>query len=132
MLTIIQAIFTILVWKGKLRSLAERIYYSLATLAGYRLHPALGELGLDCGPVLICRCDLDMLSEFLTVVGCERVNQICYWAPYSAAELLGMAEQIGTVESRKLAHLVVLDADPQADISAVRQVHMVIKAGQRV
>ena len=25
-----------------------------------------------------------MLSEVLTVVGCERVNQICYWAPYSA------------------------------------------------
>ena len=55
---------------------------------GYRLHPALGELGLDCGPVLICRCDLDMLSEFLTVAGCERVNQICYWAPYSAAVVL--------------------------------------------
>jgi CubicO group peptidase (beta-lactamase class C family) len=38
-LTIIQAIFTILVWKGKQRSLAERIYYSLATLAatGYIL-----------------------------------------------------------------------------------------------
>jgi imidazolonepropionase-like amidohydrolase len=50
----------------------------------------------------------------------------------SAAELLGLAEQIGTVEPRKLADLVVLDADPQADISAVRQVHMVIKAGQRV
>jgi len=38
-LTIIQAIFTILGWKGKQRSLAERIYYSLATLAatGYIL-----------------------------------------------------------------------------------------------
>jgi imidazolonepropionase-like amidohydrolase len=43
-----------------------------------------------------------------------------------------MDEQIGTVETGKLADLVVLDADPQADISAVRQVHMVIKAGQQV
>jgi imidazolonepropionase-like amidohydrolase len=50
----------------------------------------------------------------------------------SAAELLHMAEQIGTVKPGRLADLVVLDADPQADISAVRQVHMVIKAGQRV
>ena len=50
----------------------------------------------------------------------------------TAAELLRMADQIGTVEPGKLADLVVLDADPQADISAVRQVHMVIKAGQRV
>jgi imidazolonepropionase-like amidohydrolase len=50
----------------------------------------------------------------------------------TAAELLRMSEQIGTVEPGKLADLVVLDADPQADISAVRQVHMVIKAGQLV
>lgn len=49
-----------------------------------------------------------------------------------AAELLRMADQIGTVEPGKAADLVVLDADPQADLSAVRQVHMVIKAGQRV
>jgi hypothetical protein len=40
---------------------------------GYRLHPAPGEMGLDYGPVLICRCDLDMISEFLTVVGCDRM-----------------------------------------------------------
>ena len=38
-LTILQVIFTILAWKGKQRLLAERIYYSLATLAaaGYIL-----------------------------------------------------------------------------------------------
>ena len=84
------------------------------------------------GPLSVYRCDLDMLGEFLTVVGCERVNQICYWAPHSTAELLDTAEQIGIVKQRKLADLVVLDDDPQADISAMRQVHMVIRAGQRV
>jgi imidazolonepropionase-like amidohydrolase len=50
----------------------------------------------------------------------------------NAAGLLRMADQIGTVEPGKLADLVVLDADPQVDISAVRQVHMVIKSGRRV
>ena len=50
----------------------------------------------------------------------------------NAAELLHMADQIGTVEQGKLADLVVLDADPLVDISALRQVHMVIKAGQPV
>ena len=50
----------------------------------------------------------------------------------AAAELLRLADQIGTVEPGKLADLVVLDADPHADISAVRQVDLVIKAGQPV
>jgi imidazolonepropionase-like amidohydrolase len=50
----------------------------------------------------------------------------------TAAELLRMKDQIGTVEPGKLADLVVLDANPQTNISAVRQVHMVIKAGQRI
>lgn len=50
----------------------------------------------------------------------------------SAAELLRLSEQVGTVEPGKLADLVVLEADPLADISAVRQVHMVFKAGQPV
>ncbi len=50
----------------------------------------------------------------------------------TAAELLRLADQIGSVEPGKLADLVVLGADPLADISAVRQVHMVLKAGQRI
>jgi imidazolonepropionase-like amidohydrolase len=50
----------------------------------------------------------------------------------SAAELLRLSEQVGTVEPGKLADLVVLEADPLADISAVRQVHVVFKAGQPV
>ena len=50
----------------------------------------------------------------------------------SAAELLRMADQVGTVEPGKLADLVVLDADPLADISTVRQPHMVFKAGRQV
>lgn len=50
----------------------------------------------------------------------------------TASELLRMADQIGTVEPGKLADLVVLGADPLADISALRSVHLVVKAGMPV
>lgn len=46
LLTIFQVIFTFLAWKGRQRSLGERLYYSLVTIAaaGYLL--LLGSLGL--------------------------------------------------------------------------------------
>jgi imidazolonepropionase-like amidohydrolase len=50
----------------------------------------------------------------------------------SAAELLRMEGEIGTVEPGRLADLVVLDGDPLADVSALREVRMVIKGGQLV
>jgi len=55
-------------------------------------------------------------------------------ATQTAAALLRMSDQIGTVEAGKLADLVVLraNANPLADISSVRQVELVIKDGKVV
>jgi len=50
----------------------------------------------------------------------------------SAAKLLRMDDQIGTVEPGKLADLVVLDADPLADVGNLRQVYGVILDGKQV
>lgn len=75
----------------------------------------------------------NLASELeLMVAGGMSCVEALATAHRTAAELLCMAEEIGTVEPGKLADLVVLDADPQADISAVRQVHLVMKAGRRV
>ena len=49
-----------------------------------------------------------------------------------AADAIGMADRIGTVEVGKEADLVVVDGDPLANVSAIRDVRMVMKAGEVV
>jgi imidazolonepropionase-like amidohydrolase len=45
------------------------------------------------------------------------------------ARILGMDEEIGTIESGKLADLVAVDGDPLSDISALDRVKLVVKGG---
>jgi hypothetical protein len=51
-------------------------------------------------------------------------------ATRSAAEKLGLLPDLGTVETGKLADLIVLDADPLADIHNSVKIRYVIKNGQ--
>ncbi len=51
-------------------------------------------------------------------------------ATQNAAAALGLEETHGTVAEGKLANLVVLNGDPSQDISAIRDVAMVIKRGK--
>jgi imidazolonepropionase-like amidohydrolase len=50
-------------------------------------------------------------------------------ATQTAAEMLGRAHDLGTVEVGKLADLVAVGGDPSADVSATREVRWVIKDG---
>ena len=52
-------------------------------------------------------------------------------AHLNAAVLLRLEDQIGSVEPGKLADLVVLDADPLADVGNLRQVYGVILGGKQ-
>jgi imidazolonepropionase-like amidohydrolase len=50
-------------------------------------------------------------------------------ATINAAKMLGREKDLGTVETGKLADLIMLDADPLADIRHIREIHRVIKGG---
>ena len=53
-------------------------------------------------------------------------------ATINSAELLGMSEQLGTLETGKLADIVLVDGNPLEDVSVLESVETVIKNGQRV
>ncbi|MGH8646748.1 MAG: amidohydrolase family protein, partial [Gammaproteobacteria bacterium] len=46
------------------------------------------------------------------------------------ARVMGRAAELGTLEPGKLADLLVLEADPLADIRNLRRIHSVVKGGR--
>ncbi len=55
--------------------------------------------------------------------------EIVIAATRHGAEAYGLADSLGTVEVGKVADLLVLDADPSADVRNFRRIHQVFKAG---
>ena len=53
-------------------------------------------------------------------------------ATSNAARLLGLESQIGTVEQGKTADLVAVDENPLADVSAMRNISLVMQSGRVV
>jgi imidazolonepropionase-like amidohydrolase len=50
-------------------------------------------------------------------------------ATVTAAELLGMQDLLGTVESGKLADIAAVPGDPVSDVSVMEKVDFVMKDG---
>jgi imidazolonepropionase-like amidohydrolase len=51
-------------------------------------------------------------------------------ATVNAADLLGLAVEIGTIEAGKRADIIAVGADPLADVRALKQVSFVMKDGR--
>jgi imidazolonepropionase-like amidohydrolase len=81
-----------------------------------------GNIGTLHGPSLHREFEL-MAEAGLTPM------QILVSATRDAARVFGPAPEFGTVEAGKLADLVVLDADPLADIRNARRIRFVMKGG---
>lgn len=59
-------------------------------------------------------------------------EQVLIAATRSGAEALGLDKEMGTLEAGKLANLLVLDADPRADILNTRKIFRVYLAGKEL
>jgi imidazolonepropionase-like amidohydrolase len=53
-------------------------------------------------------------------------------ATQNAAEHLGLAKDLDTVEPGKLADLIIVDGDPLKDISTLHKVKIVVQSGRVV
>jgi hypothetical protein len=81
-----------------------------------------GNIGTLHGPSLHREFEL-MAEAGLTPM------QIIVDATHNGARVFSPNPQVGTIESGKLADLVILDADPLADIGNARRIDKVIKGG---
>ena len=55
--------------------------------------------------------------------------QVLVAATRTAADAMGRADSVGTLERGKYADLLVLDADPTADVRNVQRLRLVMKGG---
>ena len=74
------------------------------------------------------------LEAYVKGAGIPAID-VLQWATKNGAELLGMKDDLGTIEAGKLADLLVVNGDPSADITILqdrKNLHVVMKGGQFV
>lgn len=107
-----------------------------AQLAMYAYHHRLAKAMQDAGVKLLVGTDNSFFGSAVHDELVEFVNagltpmQALQTATKNAADNLGKLDTMGTVEKGKLADLVVLDADPLANIANVRKISSVVINGR--
>jgi imidazolonepropionase-like amidohydrolase len=87
--------------------------------------------GTDIGaPLLVPGFSLHDELELLVRVAGMTPAEALRAATLTPARVLGRADSLGTVEPGRLADLVLLDADPLADIRNTRRIHAVVADGR--
>jgi len=75
--------------------------------------------------------DLHRELELLADAGIANLD-IIRIATLNCARFLGLEDDLGSIEAGKLADMVLVDADPLADINNLKQISAVIKGGELV
>jgi cytosine/adenosine deaminase-related metal-dependent hydrolase len=108
------------VYRGELRNAAELHRAGVPLLAG-----------TDIGaPLLVPGFSLHDELALLVRDGGLSPLQALQAATLGPARIMGLSESLGTVEAGKLADLVLLDADPLADIANTRRIRGVVANGR--
>ena len=94
-----------------------------------KIHAAGGILALGTDQTNGAAVHREM--ELLAAAGIPALDVIRI-ATLNAAKFLGKEKQLGSIEEGKLADMVLLSADPAADINNSKQIHLVIKNGNLV
>lgn len=106
-------------WAWRQRFVRELIEHDVPLLAG-----------TDTGtPYSVPGFALHDELEHLVRAGAS-TRQALYAATVEPAKFLGMDADLGAVAARKIADLVVLDADPLTDIRNTRKIHSVVTRGR--
>ena len=85
--------------------------------------------GTDAGIVDTNFVELARTLETMVGLGGMTPGAVLQAATATAARALGLDDEVGTLEVGKRADCIVLDADPRADVRALRQVRAVIRDG---
>jgi imidazolonepropionase-like amidohydrolase len=103
---------------------ASRVSFRIALDAGLRM-----ATGTDCGapghPHGTLHTELEAMVEY----GASPAQALVA-ATSSAAELLDLGDDIGTLQSDKLADVIAVGGNPFDDIRALRDVRLVVRAGK--
>lgn len=108
------------VYRGEVRNAGEMHRAGVALMAG-----------TDIGaPLLVPGFSLhDELALLVRDAGMSPL-QALQAATLTPARVLGLADETGTVQAGRRADLVLLDADPLADIQNTRRIHAVVAGGR--
>ncbi len=67
--------------------------------------------------------------ELMVKYGMDPIDALCS-ATSVSADLLGIAQQTGSIETGKLADIIAISGDPRTDISSVERIVFVMKEGK--